>query len=157
MDDGVEARHEAPRVRPAIETDLNSLLDLYRHLNPRDPWPDPDRSKTARAALLTGSGTTVFVTEGSGQLLASRTLVIVPNVTRDARPYGLIENVVTRADARRRGLGHDILKVALETAWTADCYKVMLMTGRDDEGTFRFYEGAGFERGSKTAFQIRRD
>jgi hypothetical protein len=32
----------------------------------------------------------------------------------------------------------------------------MLMTGSRQESTMRFYEHAGFERGTKTAFQIRR-
>lgn len=33
-----------------------------------------------------------------------------------------------------------------------DCYKVMLMTGRRDEATLRFYEAAGFSRNAKQAF-----
>jgi hypothetical protein len=33
----------------------------------------------------------------------------------------------------------------------------MLMTGRNDKVTLRFYETAGFERGGKAAFQARRD
>jgi GNAT superfamily N-acetyltransferase len=135
LDRGSEPGHDTFRVRHAIVTDLNGVLDLYRHLNPGDPWPDPDRSKTAWAALLASTGTTVFVVDAGGQLQASCTLVIVPNLTRNARPYGLIENVVTHAEARRRGLGHLILKAALDTAWAADCYKVMPMTGRKDEGT----------------------
>ncbi|MBK6004527.1 hypothetical protein JJB11_00365 [Ramlibacter ginsenosidimutans] len=38
---------------------------------------------------------------------------------------------------------------------TAGCYKVMLQTGRLDEGTFRFYESAGFDRHGKQAFIAR--
>ena len=51
-----------------------------------------------------------------------------------------------------RGLGRAILKHALQEAWQAGCYKVMLQTGRMDEATYRFYEGAGFQRGKKQAF-----
>jgi ribosomal protein S18 acetylase RimI-like enzyme len=151
-----EINPEPHTLRRAIEADLNGLLDLYRYLNPRDPWPDPDRSKIAWAALLGSTNTTVYVAETGGRLVGSCTLIIVPNLTRGARPYGLIENVVTHAEARRRGIGHAVLKIALENAWAADCYKVMLMTGRKDEGTLKFYEAAGFERG-KTAFEIRRE
>ena len=32
------------------------------------------------------------------------------------------------------------------------CYKVMLLTGRLDAATFRFYENAGFDRHGKQAF-----
>lgn len=34
-------------------------------------------------------------------------------------------------------------------------YKVMLLTGRKDEGTFKFYESAGFDRHTKQAFVAR--
>jgi hypothetical protein len=49
-----------------------------------------------------------------------------------------------------------VLSAALETAWRADCYKVMLATGSRREETLRFYEAAGFDRGGKTFFQARR-
>ena len=41
---------------------------------------------------------------------------------------------------------------ALEEAWAAHCYKVMLLTGRKDEATFRFYESVGFDRNGKQGF-----
>lgn len=81
-------------------------------------------------------------------------LVIVPNLTRDTGPFALIENVVTHADYRRHGHGGAVLDAALAAAWEAGCYKVMLMTGPRRESTLRFYERAGLERDSKTAFQI---
>lgn len=71
---------------------------------------------------------------------------------RSCRPYGVIENVVTHAGHRRRGYAKAILRAALADAWTAQCYKVMLLTGRKDEGTFRLYESAGFYRNAKQAF-----
>jgi GNAT superfamily N-acetyltransferase len=82
--------------------------------------------------------------------------VIIPNLTRGVRPYGLIENVVTHPGHRRTGLGRAVLSAALETAWGADCYKVMLATGFRREETLRFYEKAGFEREGKTFFEARR-
>jgi hypothetical protein len=44
------------------------------------------------------------------------------------------------------------LGCALSVAWRQHCYKVMLLTGRKDEGTLRFYEQAGFDRHEKQAF-----
>jgi GNAT superfamily N-acetyltransferase len=79
----------------------------------------------------------------------------VPNLTRGARPYGLIENVVTHPDWRGRGIGTAVLHHALNLAWDADCYKVMLLTGRTDEATLGFYERAGFAGGEKTGFVAR--
>ena len=40
---------------------------------------------------------------------------------------------------------------AVSIARASGCYKVSLTTGNKDEGTFRFYEGCGFNREDKTA------
>lgn len=77
------------------------------------------------------------------------------NLTRNARPYGLIENVVTHPDYRNKGYGTAILKKAVDIAREHNCYKAMLMSSRKEESTLRFYEKAGFERGDKTGFVIR--
>jgi GNAT superfamily N-acetyltransferase len=68
----------------------------------------------------------------------------------------VIENVVTHADYRRLGLGRRVLAHALDVAWQADCYKVLLATGSTQETTLRFHEEAGFHRGSKNYFEVRR-
>lgn len=141
-----------PVLRTARAEDLAGIQALYLHLNAEDPPADPQKAGPAWDSLLNSGLTTVLVAEIGGLLVASCTLVVIPNISRGARPYALIENVVTHAEHRRKGLGH----AALDRAWQAGCYKVMLATGSKEEGTLRFYEGAGFERGGKTFFQIRR-
>ena len=143
-------------IRPATHGDMPGMLALYRHLNPADPIPDPAQAETAWSALLDSPLTTVFVADTGGVLVASCTLVVVPNLTRGARPYAVIENVVTHADHRRRGLGQAVLAAALDAAWGENCYKVMLATGSRNPGTLQFYESAGFVRNSKTFFEARR-
>ena len=93
-----------------------------------------------------------FVVEMEGRIVSTCTLAIIPNLTRSARPYGFIENVVTHPDVRRRGIGTKLLKHVLACAWKQNCYKVMLMTGRKNDATLRFYKQAGFESGQKTGF-----
>lgn len=84
--------------------------------------------------------------------MATCTLTLIPNLTRNMRPYGVIENVVTDPAFRQRGFGTGTLQYALQDAWREDCYKVMLLTGSKRESTLRFYEKAGFQRGVKTGF-----
>ncbi|MDO9433251.1 MAG: GNAT family N-acetyltransferase [Phenylobacterium sp.] len=143
-------------IRPATPDDLPGVMALYRQLNPDDPVLNLAVAEPVWSALLSSGFTTPFVAEVGGRLVSSCTLAIVPNLSRGARAYGVIENVVTDIDHRRTGLGRAVLQVALDKAWKADCYKVLLATGSRRESTLRFYEGAGFQRDAKTYFEIRR-
>ena len=147
----------AASIRPIRENELPALLELYRHLHPADAvlpiGPDLER---LWQRICSDSHLHYLVADVAGALVSSCTLAIIPNLTRGARPYGLVENVVTHPDFRRRGLGTRILQSALALAWEQDCYKVMLLTGRKDEATLRFYRQAGFESGVKTGFVARR-
>jgi GNAT superfamily N-acetyltransferase len=143
-------------VRPAVQDDLAGVLNLYQHLHPDDPRLETAVSERVWSTLRTSGFMTVIVAETTGLLVSSCTLAIVPNLSRGGRSYGVIENVVTHAGYRRLGLGLRVLAHAVEIAWAADCYKVSLATGSKREATLQFYERAGFHRGGKTYFEIRR-
>ncbi len=129
--------------------DLEELLELYRHLHPRDPLPIVNaRLRAQWRQMLADDNMHILVAVADAGLVASCTLVLVRNLTHGARPYGLIENVVTRAEMRRRGYGRQVVEGALAIAWQNDCYKVMLMTG--NASALQFYEHCGFELGVKT-------
>ena len=144
------------KIRRLAKSDLDPLLALYAHLHAQDA-PLPARQIVEEVwEELTGSGPhTCLGGFVDGELVASCTLSVVPNLTRGCRPYGIIENVVTHAGFRRRGYGRRLLAEALAEAWRQGCYKVMLQTGRKDEATLRFYESAGFDRTAKQAFVAR--
>jgi len=146
----------APVIRVAKSGDLQELLKLYRHLNSDDAAPDPARAAGAWSKLLASEAIDVIVADLDGMLVSSCVLAVIPNLTRGARSFAVIENVVTHGDYRRRGFGRSVLGAALSMAWEAGCYKVMLATGSKNEATLRFYEGVGFERGGKIFFQVRR-
>lgn len=144
------------KVRKIRQDELGRLLELYRYLNPEDP--DISSEETTKALwedICNDPRQSILVLEEDGCLAASCTLVIVNNLTRGARPYGLIENVVTHGNFRRKGYGTAVLDEAVEIARKKGCYKVMLLTGRKDEGVLSFYENAGFDRGTKTGFYMK--
>jgi GNAT superfamily N-acetyltransferase len=142
-------------IRPANKTDLPRLLDLYVHLNADDERCSPENAADILDHLTRYEGSMVLVGVIGSVLITTCTLVVIPNLTRGGTPYALIENVVTHAKHRGAGFGRTVLKAALERAWEAGCYKVMLMTGSKKSSTLAFYEAAGFEQ-TKTGFQIRR-
>lgn len=144
------------QIRRLAHDDLDPLLALYTHLHAADaPLPERAIVEATWSRLLTGDACRYYGGFLDGQLVVSCNLTLIPNLTRGCRPFGVIENVVTHAGFRQRGFGHAILQHALREAWEADCYKVMLQTGRMDERTFRFYERAGFDRHGKQAFIAR--
>jgi len=140
-------------IRHLESGDLDSLLTLYKHLHASDtPLPERSVVDSVWEELVGNPRYRYYGCFVNDQLVSSCTLTIVPNLTRGCRPYGVIENVVTHAQHRRQGLGTALLRRALDEAWSANCYKVMLLTGRKDDETLKFYAAAGFNRDEKQAF-----
>jgi GNAT superfamily N-acetyltransferase len=142
-------------IRTANQSDLPSLLELYKQLHPNDETVSLAAASDTLAQLSRYPGSAIFLGLRADAVVTTCTLIIVPNLTRGGAPYALIENVVTDARHQKRGYGKLVLKAAIAAAWRHGCYKVMLLTGSRDPATLRFYEDVGFEQ-SKTGFQVRR-
>ncbi len=141
-------------IREATVGDLDALLALYLDLH-ETRLPDADRAEAAWRKILADPDHHLIVCDLDGEIVSSCACVIVPNLTRNARPYALVENVVTRADRRGRGYAGACLARAREIARAAGCYKIMLLTGAKDAKTLDFYRRAGFDDTEKTAFVLR--
>ena len=59
--------------------------------------------------------------------------------------------MVTHPDFRHQGIGKALISHALKFAKTDGCYKVMLLTGGDQD-VLDFYKSCGMKSGVKTAF-----
>ena len=139
-------------IREAAEADLEGLLALYTQLHDNTM---PEGSPSLRALwqrIMDDPGHHIIVAEEDGVIVSSCVVVVVPNLTHGQRPYALVENVVTHADHRRKGLASACLDYAREIAVRENCYKIMLLTGSKEDGTLRFYEQAGYNCRDKTAF-----
>lgn len=140
-------------IRVLNENDLDQLLDLYTHLHSADiESPERQVVEAVWREILANPNYRYFGGIVGRRLISSCTLSVIPNLTRGCSPYGVIENVVTHAQHRNKGCGKAILAHALDSAWSSGCYKVMLLTGRKDEATLRFYQSAGFDGDEKRAF-----
>ena len=135
------------------EDEMHALLELYTHLAVDDlPLPDESVLEQVWQEFISDPKISCVVGDVEGQIVASCALIVVPNFTRGAHPYALIENVVTHTAWRKQGIGTAMLRYALDLAWEEGCYKAMLLTARKQEEVLRFYENAGFKRGEKTGF-----
>lgn len=140
-----------PSVRALTLHDADAALFLYNELTVGPPASGTD----AFEAVLAHQGTQVLGAFEEETLAAMVTLHVLPNVVWDARPYALIENVVTRGSHQKRGFGRLVMQAAIDAAWAANAYKIMLMTGQK-RGATGFYEALGFTSKDKFAMVMRR-
>lgn len=133
------------------QTDASAALALYNELTFGPKSQDAEAFQT----VLRHPGTTIYGAFDGNGLVAMLTLHLLPNVTWGARPYALVENVITTATHRKRGIGKQLMQHAVAQAWAADAFKIMLMTGKKRNAA-GFYEAVGFRAEDKTAMVIRR-
>lgn len=139
-------------VREAESKDLDALLHLYLFLHEDYIPENNEHLKNIWEQILGDENHYLIVNELDGKIVSSCVCVIIPNLTRNIRPYAFVENVVTHGDYRGRGYAGECLAYAKKIAEEDNCYKMMLLTGAKDEETLRFYRNAGYNSSDKTAF-----
>jgi GNAT superfamily N-acetyltransferase len=142
--------------REARSGDFDGVIRLYRQLHPEDPILVDGSDMAAFEQILGSPGLHLFVLERDRVVVATTYLNVIPNVTRSASPYAVIENVVVEESLRGTGLGKQIMDGTVRAAWEAGCYKAMLMTGSRDPATHAFYRACGFSPDAKSAYLARR-
>ena len=139
-------------IREANTNDLHEILSLYLFLH-EDHIPDNTiYLQDTWNQIVNDPNHHVIVNEVDGKIVSSCVCVIIPNLTRNVRPYAFVENVVTHKDYRGKCYASQCLAYAKQIAETENCYKMMLLTGSKRPETLRFYENAGYNSSDKTAF-----
>ena len=131
-------------VRAASAADLPALLDLYTELHPADPPPSEQAALDAWRAIEAQVGRTVLVAESAATVIGTVDCAVLANLTRNARPFALVENVVVTTGSRRSGVGSALLDAAVSLARQAGCYKVQLLSRAERHAAHAFYESHGF-------------
>ena len=103
-------------------------------------------------AIMQDKNHHIIVKKLDGKIVSSCVCVIIPNLTRNIRPYAFIENVVTHSDYRGKGYATECLNYAKQIAENTNCYKMMLLTGSKKKGILNFYGNARYNSTDKTAF-----
>ena len=135
----------AVHVRPATAEDLAAVLGLLAQLHPERPEvPPADDVGAVWTSMLAQPDRTVFVAELDGEVCGVADLMVVPNLTHDAQPWSIVENVVVDEPRRGRGIGRTLMDAVVRTARDAGAYKVQLLSA-DGRDAHAFYEAIGFE------------
>jgi len=139
-------------IREANRDDLKDILELYLDLHETEIPEDSEHLSDTWEKIINDENHHFIVCEEDGKIVSSCVCVIIPNLTRNVRPYAFVENVVTHRDFRGKGYATECLNFAKGIAVTNNCYKMMLLTGSKSEETLNFYKKAGYNSTDKTAF-----
>ena len=139
-------------IREAVKEDIKELLELYLYLHEDSIPEDSEHLRNTWNQIINDPNHHIILNVINGKIISSCVCVIIPNLTRNVRPYAFIENVVTHEEYRGRGYAGECLDYAKRVALDNNCYKMMLLTGSKKPETWHFYEKAGYNRNDKTAF-----
>ncbi len=139
-------------VREASINNLKEILQLYLYLHEESIPEDTEHLRNTWKSIISDVNHHLIVCEVDNKIVASCVCVIIPNLTRNVRPYAFVENVVTHGDYRKKGYATACLNYAKQIAEENNCYKMMLLTGSKEESTLNFYRNAGYNSSDKTAF-----
>lgn len=139
-------------VREIYNNELNDLLTLYLDLHETSIPNMNDNLIKTWDDIINDENYHIIVNVVDGIIVSSVTCVIIPNLTRNARPYAFVENVVTKKEYRNKGYASECLEYASAISKNKNCYKMMLLTGAKDKETLSFYEKSGYNSNDKTAF-----
>ena len=139
------------------ESDLASLLELYKQLNPDDEYPSTEHSERVWKEIAENDDIRYFGAVDDGKVVSACYAVYIPNLTRCNRGICFIENVITDKAYRMRGLASRVMDLAIAFAKERHCYKAILQSGITRTEAHRLYAKKGFDGDSKKAFDMRLD
>ena len=96
-------------VREAVTEDLEELLQLYLYLHEQTVPALSEYLLSAWNRILEDENHHLIVKIVDGRIVSSCVCVIIPNLTRNVRPYAFVENVVTHGDYRGKGYATECL------------------------------------------------
>ena len=135
-------------IRPAKETDIPRLLELYRQLsfNPEEykvpPLKDCQRVFKEMAKV---PGYSLLVAEENGEVIGTTVLAILPGMAHGTSSFAVVEYVVVDETRRSQGIGKALMDYCKDLAKEAGCYKIMLTSDKRRDRAHKFYRSLGFE------------
>ena len=88
----------------------------------------------------------IVAEDGEGAIVGCLQLCILPGVSSQGAPRGLLEDVRVASHCRSRGIGEQLVQWAVTEARARGCKLVELLTNHTRVDAQRFYERLGFAR-----------
>lgn len=135
-------------------SDCNELIELYHQLIPYQRIKNVYDFSNSLKKLTKLNNYYLLGIRINGKIVATCTLIILPNLTHNLRPFAVIENVITDVKYRRRGFGSELINQSKRIAIENNCHKILVQTRSKLSGTISFYEKNGFVKNQTTGFQL---
>lgn len=144
-------------IKIAGKSDLKDVLSLYGILHPDEDYSNTGDFDSVWENIISDPKISCLIEFCDDRAVSTCTITVIPNITRNRRPYAVIENLVTDPAFRNMGYAKSVIQKAVEIARDNNCYKVMLLSGSERKDAHRFYEKIGFDGTAKRGFQLRLD
>ncbi len=132
-------------IRQAKESDIPRILELYEELTEEKQTVPSETIRRVFAEITTLPNQQFLVIEKEGFVVGTLFLEITPNLTHEARPWAVLENLVVDHRYRGYGFGRLLIEYATAACRQAGCYKVQLLSSNKRKGAHQFYRSLGFE------------
>ena len=134
------------KIREASEKDLPDILSLYSQLGMDKGQILPiDKAKEIYDRIGTYPNYKIYVATVGESVVGVFALLVMDNLGHLGAPSGVIEDVVVDISWRRKGIGKQMLRFAIECCREAGCYKLALSSNLKRKDTHSFYKSLGFD------------
>jgi N-acetylglutamate synthase-like GNAT family acetyltransferase len=133
------------KIRKASEQDIPRIVELYEELTEEKIIVSPESLKHVFMQIESMPGHWLLVADEDGLVIGTVLLQIVPHLSHNAHPWGIVENMVVDSRYRRRGIGWILIDRIKEICREAGCYKIQLLSHKKRLEAHRFYHSLGFE------------
>jgi GNAT superfamily N-acetyltransferase len=135
----------AIHVRPAVEADLPSVLDLFAQPGFDDGrmLPIADARKML-ARFKAYPDYTLYVAEHDGAIVGTFALLVMDNFGHLGAPSAVVEGVAVAPHMQSRGVGRAMMDVARDRSVAKGCYKLVLSSSVKRERAHAFYDQLGY-------------
>ena len=137
--------------------DLNGIVELNKQLDENN-----NSLKTFNLDIrnkiwdkIENNNIKYFLAKDNGNIIGSCYICIIPNLSRNGKSIGFIENVIIDNNYRRKAIGKKLMEMAINYGKENNCYKIVLQSGIKRTEAHKFYENIGFNGKSKKAFDLR--
>ena len=138
----------------AGKEDMTGILELYKQLNQsNENFTINEINKTWDK--IEKNNIKYFIAKENKRIVGSCYIIIIPNLTYNGKSIGYIENVIIDEKYRRKGIGKEIMRMAIKYAEEEKCYKIVLQSGIGRTEAHKFYESIGFNGETKKAYEMR--